>query len=50
MSTDAVPVFVIVTLWVALLPTATLPKVTVVELAERTPLPEFDGAVLAELV
>ncbi|MGC1385730.1 MAG: hypothetical protein WA823_18285 [Candidatus Acidiferrales bacterium] len=50
MFTVAVPVFVIVTFWVALPPTATLPNVTLVELAESTPEPEFDGAVLAELV
>lgn len=48
--TVAVPVFVMVTLWVALPPTATLPKVTDVELAESTPAPEFEGLVLAALV
>jgi hypothetical protein len=50
MFTVAVPVFVIVTLWVALPPTATLPNVTDVELAESTPAPGFDGVVLAALV
>jgi hypothetical protein len=48
--TVAVPVFVIVTFCVALPPTATLPNVTLVEPAERTPLPGLEGAVLAELV
>jgi hypothetical protein len=48
--TVAVPVFVIVTVWVALPPTATLPNVTLVEPAESTPLPGFEGVVFAELV
>lgn len=50
MSTVAVPVFVTVTFWVALPPTATLPNVTLVEPADSTPLPGFVGVVLAELV
>ena len=39
MFTVAVPVFVRLRLWVALLPTATLPKARLVALAERTPVP-----------
>jgi hypothetical protein len=50
MFTAAVPAFVTVTFCVALPPTATLPNVTLVEFAESTPLPGFDGLVLAELV
>ncbi len=38
--TVAVPVFVSVTLCVPVLPTATLPKLTLVELADSTPAPE----------
>ncbi len=50
MFTVAVPVFVTVTVCVALPPTATLPNVTLVDPAESTPLPGFDGEVFAELV
>jgi hypothetical protein len=48
--TEAVPVFVTVTVCVALPPTATLPNVKVVALAESTPAPGSDGAVFAALV
>ncbi len=50
MFTVAVPVLVIVTLWLPVLPTATLPNCTVVALAESTPAPVFPGPVLAALV
>jgi hypothetical protein len=50
MFTVDVPVFVIVTLWLPLLPTATLPNVTVVALAESTPEPVLEGPVFAALV
>jgi len=43
MFTALVPVFVTVTPCVALLPTATLPRLTLVELAESTPAPGFPG-------
>jgi hypothetical protein len=36
----AVPVFVTVTLWVVLFPTPTVPKLTVVRLADSIPVPE----------
>lgn len=42
MLTGAVPVFVTVTLWVALLPTDTFPNDTVVELGESTPAPPVE--------
>lgn len=38
-STEALPVFVTLTVCCALLPTATLPKLTVVALAASTPAP-----------
>jgi hypothetical protein len=41
--TVAVPVFVIVSDWVVLLPTATSPKLRVVVLAESTPEPDVTG-------
>lgn len=48
--TVAVPVLVTVKLCVALLPTATLPKVKLVALAESTPAPGFPGLVFPALV
>lgn len=36
--TAAVPVFVIVMLWILLFPTETFPKLTLLELAESTPV------------
>jgi hypothetical protein len=39
MFTVAVPVFVMLKLWVELPPTATFPKARVVVLADRTPVP-----------
>lgn len=48
--TVAVPVLVTVKLCVAVLPTATLPKLMLVELAERTPAPLPPVEVLAALV
>lgn len=38
MFTVALPVFVIVTLWVLFLPTTTFPKLTLVELEESSPV------------
>jgi hypothetical protein len=51
--TTAVPVFVTVKDWTAVLATATSPKLRVVALAERTPEPDVTGVpvpVFAELV
>ena len=48
--TVAVPVLVTVKLCVAVLPTATLPKLMLVELAERTPAPLPPVEVFAALV
>ena len=48
--TVAVPVFVTLRLCVAELPTATLPKLTLVGLAVRTPAPGVAGCVLAAVV
>jgi hypothetical protein len=45
-----VPVLVMVKLCVAVLPTATLPKLKLVELDERTPAPPLPGEVFAALV
>ena len=50
MSTVPVPVLVKVKVWVAELATATSPNERVVALAERTPVPEVPGPVLAALV
>ena len=50
MFTVDVPVFVIVTLWLPLLPTATLPNVKVDTLGESTPAPAPEGPVFAALV
>jgi hypothetical protein len=44
------PVLVTDKLCVAALPTATLPKLTLVALGERMPAPESEGCVFAELV
>ncbi len=44
------PVFVTVRLCVAVFPTATLPKLTVVTLGESIPAPGSAGCVFAELV
>ena len=41
--TAAVPVLVTVRDWVVVLPTATSPKLRVVELADRTPEPDVTG-------
>ena len=41
MFTVAVPVLVTLTVWLAVLPTATLPKDTEVELGLRIPAPEL---------
>lgn len=41
MFTAPVPVLVMVTFWVALVPTATLPNETLLDDAERTPPPEL---------
>jgi len=43
MLTGLVPVFVTVTLCIPVLPTATFPKLTLVELAESTPAPGSPG-------
>jgi hypothetical protein len=48
--TVAVPVLVTVKLCVVVFPTATLPKLKLVPLAERTPAPELPGEVFATLV
>jgi hypothetical protein len=48
--TEFAPVFVMLKLWTALLPTATLPKVRVVALAERTPAAGVVVPVLDALV
>jgi hypothetical protein len=44
------PVLVTVRLCVVEFPTATLPKLTLVELGESTPVPGSEGFVFAELV
>ena len=44
------PVLVTVKLCVAVLPTAMLPKLTLVALGERIPAPGLEGVVFAELV
>ena len=49
-ATDAVPVFVTVTLCIVMLPTATLPKLKLVALAVSTPAPGSPGVVFAALV
>jgi hypothetical protein len=50
MVTVAVPVLVTVKLCVVGFPTATLPKLRLVPLAESTPAPEVPGDVFAALV
>jgi hypothetical protein len=50
MFTVAVPVLVMVTFWLPLLPTATLPNVNVDALADSTPAPVPEGPVFAALV
>jgi hypothetical protein len=44
------PVLVTVKLCVAVFPTATLPKLTLVTLGERMPVPGSEGCVLVALV
>jgi hypothetical protein len=50
MVTVAVPVFVTVTLWVVVFPTATLPKLKLVALGERMPAPGSPVVVFPALV